>query len=288
MKSKITIILGLFLAVLFFSCDNQSPDLVSNDLETISEDEINSLKFDEIGDEDAQQPICGNHLPNFRQRMMNHRFDRDCLTVTSSGDDYPKEIIIDYGEGCVGRHGELRTGKIIITMSDDIFNAGAEHVIKFEDVMIGERSVEMTKTRINAGQNEEGNWVMESTMDQIITYEDGSSSTRNSTGKNEWLSGFGTEDKEDDILERSFSGDVVTSEGAEYSRKTTTPLLIDRSCLYIKSGVIELNRNGTQVIIDFGEGECDEWATVTKDGVSELVDLSQRGKKMTGFRHKGK
>ena len=287
MKSKITIILGMFLAIFLISCENQSSNLPDNTDEIIIEDEINSLKYGEIGDEDSQQPIFGSHHHNFWQRVRNHRFNRDCITVTTSGEGYPKEIVIDYGEGCEGRHGELKTGKIIITMSDDIFNAGAEHVIKFEDVMIGEKSVELTKTRTNTGQNEEENWVMESSMVQTITYEDGSSSIRNSNGKNEWLSGFGTEEKEDDILERSFSGTVLTSEGAEYSRQTTSPLLIDRSCLYIKSGVILLDRNGTEMMIDFGEGECDRWATVTKDGVSKLVDLSKRGKNMTGFRNKG-
>jgi len=287
MKNRVTIILGLLVSVLFFSCENNSNDLVSDELELITDDEIISLKFDEIGNEDIQQPVFGSHKANFRQRILNRWFDRDCVTVTTSGEGYPKEIVIDYGEGCEGRHGVLRTGKIIITMSDDIFNPGAEHIVKFEDVMIGEKSVEMTKTRTNLGQNGEGNWVMESDMVMTITYEDGSSSIRNSNGKNEWLSGFGTEEKEDDILLRTFSGTVLTSGGAEYSRQTTTPLLIDRSCLYIKSGIILLDRNGTEITIDFGEGDCDEWATVSRDGESKLVDLSKRGKKMNGFRNKG-
>ena len=81
---------------------------------TIVDDEIVSLKSGEIGDEDLAPVTFSCNTDNFRFRMMNHRFDSDCITVTSSGDDYPKEIIIDYGEGCEGRHGLVRTGKIII------------------------------------------------------------------------------------------------------------------------------------------------------------------------------
>ncbi len=288
MKRKITIILSIALVGFFFSCENQSPDLLTNDLESISIDEINSLKYGEIGDEDSQEPICGSRFANFRQRIQDHRFNRDCITVTTSGEEFPKEIIIDYGEGCVGRHGELRTGKIIINISDNILNEGATYEMKFENVMIGERAVEMTKTKTNSGQNEEGNWLIESSVEQSITYEDGSSSSRSSTNVNEWLSGFGTEAKADDIFLRTGSGNVITSEGAEYSREITTALLFDRSCRYIKSGVLELNRDDKEVIIDFGDGECDLWATVTIDGESKLVDLSKRGKKIQGFRGKGK
>jgi len=201
---------------------------------------------------------------------------------------FPKEIVIDFGDGCEGRHGETRTGKIIITISDTIINPGAVHEIRYEDVTIGGRAIEMTKTKTNKGLNENGNWVVASVMEQTITYDDGSYSTRNSMSSDEWLSGFGTEEKEDDVFLKTGSGSVVTSEGDEFTREITTPLLFDRSCLYIKSGVVELNKAGSEVIIDFGEGECDEWATVTKDGVSELVDLSERGRGMTGFHGKGK
>ncbi|MEA1876372.1 MAG: hypothetical protein U9N86_05875 [Bacteroidota bacterium] len=290
MKSKITILLSLMIVGLMFSCDNLNQNIESGDIDlvTIVDDEIVSLKSGEIGDEDVMPVTFGCNSSNFRFRMMNHRFDSDCLTVSSSGDDYPKEIIIDYGDGCEGRHGLVRTGKIIITMSDDILNEGAIHEVKYEDVTMGDRQIEMSKIKTNTGQNADGNWVIESSVEQTITYEDGSTSARNSTAASEWLSGFGTEDREDDMFMRTGSGTVVTSEGAEYTRDITTALLFDRSCLYIKSGVIELNKDGSEVIIDFGDGECDQWATVTTDGVSEIIDLSLRGRGMRGFRGKGR
>lgn len=290
MKSKITILLSLFLLGFLFSCENldQNAESANSDLVSIVDDEIVSLKSGEIGDEDLMPVTFGCNTSNFRFRMMNHRFDSDCLTITSSGEDYPKEIIIDYGEGCEGRHGLVRTGKIIITMSDAIVNEGAVHEVNYENVMIGDRQIELSKVKTNTGQNADGHWVIESAMEKTITYEDGSTSTRNSTSANEWLSGFGTEDREDDMFLRTGSGTVVTSEGAEYTRDITTALLFDRSCLYIKSGVIELNKDGSEVIIDFGDGECDQWATVTTDGVSEIIDLSLRGRGMRGFRGIGR
>lgn len=288
MKSKITYLLSFLLIGFLFSCESMEPNLLNDELLTIAEDEIGSIKSGEITDEDAQASIFGCGREGFGQRMGEGGFNEDCVTITSSGDDYPKEIVIDYGEGCEGRKGQLRTGKIIITMSGDILVEGSVYEMRSEDLMIGDRQLEMSKRRENAGQNAEGNWIITSTEEKTMTYEDGTSSSRVSSYTNEWLSGFGTEDRDDDVLLRTGSGTVETSEGDQYSKEITTALLIDRSCDYIKSGVIEMNKAGSEVIIDFGDGECDQWATVTTDGVEEEIDLSEiGGKGKRGFRGKG-
>jgi len=267
-----------------FSCETMTPTVSYLDSESIVDDEILSLKSIETGEEDSQEAIFASGKANFGQRVRNRLLNRDCITVTTSGDEYPKEIVLDYGEGCMNKHGELKTGKVIITLSDMMMNEGAEHVITYENVMVGDKAVELTKTKKNVGQNTDGNWEIESTLLMVTTYEDESTSTRNISGKTEWLDGFGTESKLDDIFLRYGNGSVLTSEGAEYTRDITTPLLHDRSCLYIKSGVVELNKDGQEITIDFGEGECDRWATVTTDGESKEIDLSERKGKMRGFR----
>jgi len=289
MKTKITLLTSFLMIGFLFSCESLIPEILSTDVTTIVDDEIISLKSDDIGDEDSQAPMFEGKGRDFRSRMMNHRFSSDCASVTESGEDYPKEIVIDYGEGCENRKGDLVSGKIVITMTAEMHEAGAIYEMTYVDFFIGERKVEMVKTKTNQGQNDDGNWVMLSSQEKTITYEDGSSSTRNSNETTEWLAGYDTEEKEDNIFYRTGSGQVVTSEGDEYTREITTALLFDGSCDYIKSGVIELNKAGEETVIDFGDGECDEWATVTKDGETEEVDLSERGRKGKGFKgNKGK
>ncbi|MCD6347392.1 MAG: hypothetical protein J7L96_08240 [Bacteroidales bacterium] len=292
MRRKITILSSVLLLGLAFSCQNLDKDItqVKTDLSAIVDDEIISLKSGDVTDEEIQPAIYGCDASSFRQSMMAHSFNRGCATITNSGPEFPREVTIDFGEGCEGRNGVVRTGKIVINISDAIINEGAVFEVKYENVTIGGRQVELTKTRTNLGQNGDGNWLIETVLDQTITYEDGSSSTRNMNSTNEWISGFGTRDKADDIFTNTGSGSLVTSEGAEFTRDITSPLLFDRSCLYIKSGVIEINKDGTEIVIDFGDGVCDRWATVTIDGVSKEVDLSKKGRGMKGFRHgkKGK
>ena len=57
---------------------------------------------------------------------------------------------------------------------------------------------------------------------------------------------------------------------------------IDRTCKYPKEGVIEITRGDETMTIDFGLGECDNIALVTKDGESEEIELNA-GKFRKGF-----
>ncbi|MCK5066933.1 MAG: hypothetical protein KAR16_05825, partial [Bacteroidales bacterium] len=59
-------------------------------------------------------------------------------------------------------------------------------------------------------------------------------------------------------------------------------LEINRACKYPLSGVIEITRDGETMTIDFGAGECDNIALVTKDEESEEIELSA-GKFRKGF-----
>ncbi len=40
-----------------------------------------------------------------------------------------------------------------------------------------------------------------------------------------------------------------------------------------------IEADGTEVLIDFGDGECDNIATVTKDGVITTIELDRKHKK---------
>jgi len=58
-----------------------------------------------------------------------------------------------------------------------------------------------------------------------------------------------------------------------FQREITEALLIDRTCRYPLSGVVEITRDGETMTINYGDGVCDNIATVLKDGVEEEIDL---------------
>jgi hypothetical protein len=205
-------------------------------------------------------------------RGMHHL--ASCADVSESGEEYPREIIIDFGESCEDWRGNTKTGKIIITISDTMVNEGATRTVTYEDYTVRGNQVSGSKTVVNKGKNENGNWEMESRSEMSINrVEEGVVITRSSNATIEWFTGFETAEKKDDSFQITGSGTISQNGSETFSRQILEPLFVDRSCRYITSGQVQLiNEEGT-MLIDYGDGTCDNTATVTKDGVTEEIDL---------------
>lgn len=194
-----------------------------------------------------------------------------CATVTVSSNTFPKEIVIEYLKGCSSHHHD-KYGKIIINLSDTITNEGAVQTITYQDFYMDSIKIDLIASLKNLGKNAAGNWVIEKKYTQTIT-KNGETYKRSNTGTIEWISGFETTDKTDNVYYVSGSGSVVLNDSATYIKTITTPLLFDAGCEFIKSGVIELNRNGSISVINYGDGTCDSVGTVTTDGTTEEINL---------------
>ncbi len=200
----------------------------------------------------------------------------ECADITESGEAYPREIIIDFGEGCEDRRGNIKTGKIIVTISDAMVNEGATRTVTYENYTVRGNEVSGSKTLVNQGKNEEGNWIIESQSEMVINkVDEGVEIIRTSNATREWLTGFETAEKSDDSFKITGTGSITQDGSSTYSRKILVPLFVDRSCHYILSGQVELTNAEGTILIDYGDGTCDNTATVTKDGVTEEIDLTR-------------
>ncbi|MCP4312719.1 MAG: hypothetical protein GY790_15765 [Bacteroidetes bacterium] len=285
MMKKYLFIVAAALAVIAVGCENDNMKFqeVETDGEelTIAEDEVFSIKSAESTDSDID---AANHAAGlFRGGMgvrgahhfLGNNFPK-CATVTVSGATFPKEIVIDYGDGCSGRQGMGRAGTVSIVMSDTITVAGAVYTVTFDSVTVGNRLIEKTSTMTNEGVNENGNWVISSEMVMITTKKKQNNIMyikREFSGQKEWLSGFETPENEDDQFLKSGGGTITVNDSMKFEREITEPLFIDRTCRYPMSGVVEITRNDEFMTINYGDGECDNIALVTKDGIEEEIEL---------------
>jgi hypothetical protein len=216
-----------------------------------------------------------------------------CATVTVSSTTFPKEIVIEYSGDCTDHKRHIKKGKITINISDTLTNAGAVESIVYEDFYIDSMKVELNATLKNLGKNASGNWLIEKVYKQTIT-KNNDVCVRENNETAEWIAGFETTSKSDNIYYLTGSGKVVLND-TTYTKTITTPLLFDGSCDYIKSGVVVLTKNNSTATIDYGDGTCDNEATVTIDGTTEVISLHSHrfreggkfGKHCKGFGGKG-
>jgi len=298
MKTIGMYLMGIMLSVMLFSCEDafkngNSGSLMSDEitLGTVKSEIVGTSTYDITSAEGhsiAMEKMGGMGIigmggkPGFGgignmgdfMGFKGHHLD-ECATVTQSSETYPKEIVIAYGDGCTDGRGPVKKGNIVINVTDTMANAGAVRTVTYVDFYIGDRKVEGNETVTNKGKDENGQWVIETKSNQTITHEDGTVTVRNNVSVQTWKAGFETADKSDDILYQTGSGSATIADTIAYKSEILEPLLIDRSCRSIVSGIIEITRNGSTTTLDYGDGECDSLVTVTKDGETEEIDLSE-------------
>jgi Glycogen synthase len=251
-------------------------DLVSTNVNVSSMADVHSVSVEKFESSSQVVPFDGFHsrwgMDGIGPMHFGIPHIDSCATVTVSSSTYPKEITIDYGSGCADNHGHVKKGKIIISISDSLIVAGATKTITYQNFYIDSIQVELSATVKNLGKNDQGHWVMESTWEQTIT-KNGEKSVQSNQETIEWISGFETVDKSDDVFYKSGKGSITLNDTLTYSRTITKALLYDASCPFIKSGTVELNNNGKVIVIDYGNGDCDNVATVTANDTTETINL---------------
>ncbi len=282
MKQDRILLAGILvvLALVFFltSCDEEAkftdPDALNAavDETTLVENTFASISSD------VEEAIYFKSLPNGR-----HGFGfGGCATRTEEqpeGTDYPLVITLDYGEDCTFFGDFSKSGKVIITLTGDPSEVGAQKILTFENFVVNGYQIEGTRTYTRTGSN---SYIVSLEGGRITTPE-GAVITRTSSRIKEQISGQDTEDRSDDAYEITGSASGVNSEGQSYSKTISIPLVVTGDCLWITSGVIEsVVEGGSSVSIDFGDGTCDDLAIRTEDGVSEEITMNFRARRFKG------
>ena len=201
---------------------------------------------------------------------------------TQEGVDYPVVITIDYADSCSSRNGNLtKSGKIIVTLTGDATEVGSQRIVVYDNYVVNDHLIEGTRTfTYNGGKSHSITLV-----GGKITTPEGLVITRESSKTKTLVSGADTEDREDDVYEITGSVSGVNAEGESYSKSITSPLVKSRDCPWVTSGIIEKTCGDDVVVVDFGDGTCDNLATRTENGVAEDIEMDYEVKRRVKKRH---
>ncbi|WP_290790155.1 hypothetical protein [Flavihumibacter sp. UBA7668] len=200
------------------------------------------------------------------------------ITLTKTGDGFPITVTVDFGStGCLGRDGRTRKGSFSTVYTGHMILPGSKATTSFSNYYVNGVKVEGTHTVEN--KSSANQWAFETrVIDGKLSRENGNQINWNRTRTFTMIDGSGTPYvPTDDTFEITSNGTgsiTIGDKTGTWTSTTTQPLEKAFSCRWISAGTQEIQRvNGRKASLDFGNGECDNKATITVNGVSREITL---------------
>lgn len=225
--------------------------------------------------------LCVGDLDHLRDSLEPAKEHFRLGKRTKISRDYAGDTLIttiNFGkDSCTGFDGKVRQGKIIMTSIGDYWGGDAEITLRLVDYYVDGNQVQGTSTvtsTFNAAGNRESLIVEEGS---VILADGSGTITWSSLKTREVTSGSDTYVKKDDIIEVTGSSSGTLVSGNTFTSQTQSPLVRNHqkgcSGVFI-SGITRITiSDGTEIIVDYGDGTCDKLATVSTGGISETITL---------------
>ena len=209
-----------------------------------------------------------------RRHLYNQALD---VTVDTAIGGWPKTITVDYGEGVELCNGRIISGKIVIVVSAPRLEDGSSREITFVDLKIDSVVVDGGSSKVFSAGEEAASGTFTLNREVTLTFPDNTWVKREGNKVREWVSGLDTKfNPADDYILITGDMEVTNSDGVEYSREITKPLVRTGECIFLTEGtVLIVKKDGTQATLDYGDGECDNKATITKDDQTKEITLGK-------------
>ena len=278
MKDYKTFIKIILMLILISGCDkNIDKELIKYDSNSYIES-ILGITFDEDIEElvnDAfSSDLSTSKVP--KKRFKKDKYGR-CASIYDDEENYTKTITFD--GNCEGKRGQKRSGSIIVTYSEKKDEAGSFRQVDFDNFYLNDIKIEGVRRHEIISIEEGVNKTIQMSLENgKMTYLDGSFSSRSKNITK--IIAYENNKHSSTSLTGNASG--LDSSGNSFEMKITSPIIFLNNCLdqlNNKKGIIPVagiktyTKDDYEVMIDFGDGECDFLADISKEGITETVDL---------------
>lgn len=281
MKTRIFTLIAAAMMISVFSCQKDTSLLDEESLNIADDDAVTEAIFEDVFSTADNASIIVEENAKGEYPKSGTVVADSCptITVTFQGPAlWPRLITVDYGIGCEGLNENVRKGKIIIEVTAPRMQEGAKRTVTFVDYYFNDIKVEGTKVLETIGFNSSQHLVVSVKLTGgKLTLPDGKTIERSVDHQREWIAGLLTRNIWDDECLVSGTATGVDINGVIYNNTIMTPLHWTRACRFIVSGVVKIERGETPpVTIDFGTGDCDAKAVVTRGDESKEITLRYR------------
>lgn len=264
---KKVIILTIALGGILSSCRRDR----DSDLTTSRDNALAESTFDEANDISDQ---AARGVLQLKTEEVGNLLSQ-CATVTHDTLSSPRTLTIDFGtSNCLCSDGKNRRGVVEVTYTGKYRDAGTVITITFDNYYVNDNKVEGTRIVTNNGLNNSGNISFSVEVDGTITKTNGEMITWTSSRTREWVAGYNTQMPADDEYRVTGTASGTNAAGLPYTVSTMTPLLRKVACRQFVSGTLKIIPSGKpERLIDYGNGDCDNEATVTINGNTFTINL---------------
>jgi hypothetical protein len=281
MKTRFYMMLASIVILSLISCQKDTSAIEQAGINIADDDAVTDAVFEDIYSTTDNAEIILDQMEKGGASKSMEVLADSCPTITitpSEAGIWPKTVTIDFGEGCAGLYDNSRSGKIIMVVTGPRLETGTTRTVTFENYYFNGIRVEGTKMIENTGYNENQNLVFSVTLTGgKLTLPDGKFIERSFVHQREWIAGLLTRNIWDDECLVTGTAGGTSLEGVGYTNTITTALHWKRVCFFIVSGVVKIEREGKQdVEINYGSGDCDAKAVVTRGGESREILLRHK------------
>lgn len=251
------------------SIQSETDDLLAiQSMEEHIDDMIESLSFD-IDQVDLFKS------DNSKLFISPHQIP-ECASITANLTNNTLEVVLDFGDGCKTEFDNILSGKILISIAYSSEDSKKRILQSFENFTFNERKIEGSISKERFKRMGESAAYSLINKELKITWEDGSFSRLQSNRKREWIKGFGNLIWTDNVYLISGESMLTDRKGNTRTILITEPLRREVFCENIVSGVLEITKNDTTSYLNYGEGECDDLATLTIGDIETMIELKNR------------
>ena len=197
----------------------------------------------------------------------------DCVTITVNTQNGIVFVTLDFGLGCELNNGNYVSGLVHITYGP-VQNGTRTINYEFENFSFNWKDIAGGGTLFIERHNANGNPQSTAHKNLIITFPNNTVATASGTRVREWIEGFGSGTWMDNVFLITGNRAINFSSGFTHSALITEALRREATCRYFVSGFVEIERNGGNALLNYGEGICDNLATLTINGVEHIIVLN--------------
>ncbi len=280
MKTKF-LLFGMVLSLMTISCTNEENPVAPT---STSEEAVVEARIDDVTDDiskivDDQYYVQENSAKG--KTAAAETFLPACVTISTVVTSGTWTRTVDFGtQGCTMPNGNVLKGKIIVSGSINFDQPSHTISYSFDNfyhndiLIVGNKTV--VRTLVSTNDNPNLHPLATMNLELTVTFPDGKIYKRVGTRVREMIAGFNTPLVwRDNVF--AVTGNWTTNfpGGRAQTSTITSPLIVKMDCNHIVQGTITFTRNDRSAVLDYGNGDCDNKATVTANNTTVEITLGK-------------